>query len=90
MKSISKVLIQFSSFGVSRIKINDSKTYNSLSIKTLLNLRKSFKILEKDPNTKVIIIEGLGKGFSAGHNLKEVRSIKKKFILTSFLILVQG
>jgi len=81
MKNLSKVLIQFSSSGVSRIKINDSKTYNSLSIKTLLSLRKSFKILEKDSKTKVIIIEGLGKGFSAGHNLKEIRSIKNKFKL---------
>ena len=29
-------------------------------------------------NVKVIIIEGAGKGFSAGHNLKEVNRIKKK------------
>ena len=28
--------------------------------------------------TRVIIVEGLGKGFSAGHNLKEVRSLKGK------------
>jgi len=28
--------------------------------------------------SKVIILEGVGKGFSAGHNLKEVRSLKKK------------
>ena len=79
MKNLSKVIIQSSISGVSRVKINDPKTYNSLSLKTLLSLRKSFEILEKDSKTKVIVIEGLGKGFSAGHNLKEVRSIKKKF-----------
>jgi len=28
--------------------------------------------------TKVIIIEGLGSGFSSGHNLKEINSLKKK------------
>ena len=41
-------------------------------------LIKNFKELNDDDNTKVIIIEGLGKGFSAGHNLKEIRSIKNK------------
>ena len=34
-------------------------------------------MLDKDNSTKVIILEGLGKGFSAGHNLKEVRGLKK-------------
>jgi len=37
-----------------------------------------FKMLDKDNSTKVIILEGLGKGFSAGHNLKEVRGLKKR------------
>ena len=32
--------------------------------------------LDKDNNTKVIILNGAGKGFSAGHNLKEVKSLK--------------
>ena len=41
-------------------------------------LIKNFKELNDDDNTKVIIIEGLGKGFSAVHNLKEIRSIKNK------------
>ena len=78
MKKLSKVLVQSTSSGISRIKINDPKTYNSLSLKILFDLRKAFKFFNNDTKTKVIIIEGLGKGFSAGHNLKEVRSIKKK------------
>ena len=28
-------------------------------------------IFDSDKNVKVIILEGAGKGFSAGHNLKE-------------------
>ena len=63
---------------ISRIIINDPKTYNSLSFKNLTDLIKIIKKLDKDNNTKVIIIEGAGKGFSAGHNLKEVKSLKKK------------
>ena len=63
---------------ISRIIIDEPKTYNSLSFKNLTDLIKVIKKLDKDNNTKVIIIEGAGKGFSAGHNLKEVKSLKKK------------
>jgi len=63
---------------ISRIIINDPQTYNSLSFKNLTDLIKIIKKLDKDNNTKVIIIEGAGKGFSAGHNLKEVQGLNKK------------
>ena len=63
---------------ISRVIINDPKTYNSLSTRNLIDLIKVFKKLNSDKNVKVIILEGAGKGFSAGHNLKEVRGLKKK------------
>ena len=63
---------------ISRIIINEPKTYNSLSFKNLTDLIKVIKKLDKDNNSKVIIIEGAGKGFSAGHNLKEVQGLNKK------------
>ena len=63
---------------VTRVIINEPKTYNSLSFKNLTELIKVMQRLDKDNITKVIIIEGAGKGFSAGHNLKEVKSLKKK------------
>ncbi len=63
---------------ISRVIIDEPKTYNSLSFKNLRDLIKIFKNLNKDNKTKVIIIEGAGKGFSAGHNLKEVQGLKKK------------
>ena len=64
--------------GISTVSMDDPKSYNSLSFENLNNLIKVFKKLDNDKNTKVIIIEGLGKGFSAGHNLKEVSRLKKK------------
>ena len=64
--------------GISIITINEPKTYNSLSFKNLKDLIKVFQKLDKDKNIKVIILEGAGKGFSAGHNLKEVRNLKGK------------
>ncbi len=69
---------KYLSDGISLITINEPKTYNSLSFKNLSDLIKIFKKLDKDKNTKVIILEGAGKGFSSGHNLKEVKSLKVK------------
>ncbi len=64
--------------GIKSITLNDPKTYNSLSFKTLNELSKLLKKFDSDNNTRVIIINGNGKGFSAGHNLKEVKSLKVK------------
>ena len=70
--------VKNTSNGISTVTINEPKTYNSLSFKNLSDLIKVFKKLDKDNKTKVIILEGAGKGFSAGHNLKEVKSLKVK------------
>jgi len=78
MKTISNVLIKDLGSGIKKVIINDPKTYNSLSFSTLNSLLKNFKKLDNDNSTKVIVLEGAGKGFSAGHNLKEVRNLKKK------------
>ena len=63
---------------IASVIINEPKTYNSLSFKNLNDLIKVFRELDNDRNIKVIIIAGSGKGFSAGHNLQEVRGLKKK------------
>ena len=63
---------------ISSIIIDEPKTYNSLSFKNLNDLSILFKKLDIDKKVKVIILEGSGKGFSAGHNLKEVKGLKQK------------
>ena len=72
------ILVKNLGNGIKKITINDPKTYNSLSFATLRSLLNTFKKLDKDNTTKVIILDGAGKGFSAGHNLKEVKSLKKR------------
>ena len=64
--------------GISRIKLNEPSNYNALSLKMLKSLINIFESLNNDDKIKVIIIEGSGKGFSAGHDLREIRSLKKK------------
>ena len=78
MTNASNIVVESSVNGISRIKLNEPGTYNALSSKTLKSLINIFKRLNNENKTKVIIIEGSGKGFSAGHDLKEIRSLKNK------------
>ena len=78
MKENSNIIQTFMAGGIARIKINDPSNYNALSSKNINTLINIFKKLNKSNKTKVIIIEGSGKGFSAGHDLKEIRSLKNK------------
>ena len=78
MKENSYTSVQRSNNGVSRVRLNDPDTYNSMSFNMLNSLIAALKDLDKDKKTRAIIIEGSGKGFSAGHNLKEIRSLKGK------------
>ena len=74
----SNIKIKKLNNNISSIIIDEQKTYNSLSFKNLSDLLKALKKLDADKQIKVIILEGAGKGFSAGHNLKEVRGLKKR------------
>ena len=78
MANLSNIKVKLLNKDIASITINEPKTYNALSFKNLGDLIKAFKKLDEDKNIKVIIIEGSGKGFSAGHNLKEVRGLKKR------------
>ena len=78
MKKPSNIIVQSSNTGISRVILNEPATYNALSLNTLNSLIECFKNFNNDEKTKVVIIEGSGKGFSAGHNLKEISSLKGK------------
>ena len=78
MKDYSNIFVEVPDNGISRIKLNDPKNYNALSLKTITSLIEIFQVFSNNNNTKVIVIEGLGKGFSAGHNLKEINELKGK------------
>ena len=78
MKKFKNLKFLITKEGVARIILNDSKTYNALSLETINSLLAVLKLLNTDKKSKVIIIEGSGKGFSAGHNLKEIKLLKDK------------
>ena len=78
MKKFKNIIISQKIPSICKIILNDPQTYNSLSLDMIISVTNILKILNSDKQIKVIIIEGSGKGFSAGHNLKEIQSMKKK------------
>jgi len=78
VKKFKNIILRSSSNGISRIILNEPSTYNALSSSTIKSLIEIFKNFNNDKITKVIVLEGRGKGFSAGHNLKEIQNLKKE------------
>lgn len=60
--------------GIADITINRPKAYNALSIECMQAVTDEILAAGDDESVKVIILSGSGKGFCAGHDLKEMRS----------------
>ena len=74
MNSQSKALVTLQKEEeVSLITLNDESSFNSLSENLLKELFAVLKESDQDITTKVLVLKGVGRGFSAGHNLKEVQ-----------------
>lgn len=58
---------------VRHLVINKPSSYNALSIACMEALIEEFKALHEDRSVRVAILSGAGKGFCAGHDLKEMR-----------------
>ena len=56
------------------ITLNNPSSQNTLSLDIIKSLNEIILDSEKDREVKVIIIKSTGKIFSAGHNLKEIKS----------------
>lgn len=64
--------------GICRLILNRPSSYNSLSSELLQELNETLQMIHNDSEARVVIIEGAGKGFCAGHDLNEVKSLNGK------------
>ena len=71
---------------IAKITLTNGKKYNPLSLYVLRLLNNEINNLSKDTNIKVIIISSNGPGFSAGHDLQELKENKnnKEFFVELF------
>ena len=60
--------------GIARLTLNRARAYNALSLGLMAALQSELEKIATDQTVKAVVIEGAGKGFCAGHDLREMRS----------------
>jgi enoyl-CoA hydratase/carnithine racemase len=60
--------------GVLTLTLNRGERFNPLSSATIAALDAEFAAAARDESTRVVVLAAAGKGFSAGHDLKEMRA----------------
>lgn len=60
--------------GVTRLTMNRPQQMNLLTSEMLDALQAAFDAIAKDPGVRVVVLAAAGKGFCAGHDLKEIRA----------------
>jgi len=60
--------------GVARLTLNRGSRYNPLSMEMIAALDAALAAIELDRNARVVVLAAEGKGFCAGHDLREMRA----------------
>lgn len=69
---MTDILLRKDAGGIATLTLNSPQSLNALSDAMLAALQAQFDALATDTDTKVVILEGAGKVFCAGHDLKEM------------------
>ena len=71
---MSDLIIEDLKDSILKITLNNPSQQNTLSLDFINDLKKIIDKADKNDEVKVIILSSSGKVFSAGHNLKEIKS----------------
>ena len=69
------VLLREDHEGVTTLTLNRGTQMNLLTSQMLAALQSAFDAIAQDPGVRVVVLAGAGKGFCAGHDLKEIRAL---------------
>ncbi|NIA67067.1 enoyl-CoA hydratase [Pelagibius litoralis] len=67
------LLLRSDNGGIARLTLNRPRQYNALSSDLMAELQDCLDEIAEDRAVRAVVIEGAGKGFCAGHDLKELR-----------------
>ena len=73
-----QILLREESGGVCTLTMNRPAQMNLLTGEMLAALQSAFGEISKDEGVRVVILAAAGKGFCAGHDLKEIRALKEQ------------
>src|SRR3546814_14961860 len=66
------LLLHSASDGIARLTLNRPRQYNALSSALMSALHPALDGIAADKTVRVVVIAGPGRGFCAGHDLKEL------------------
>jgi len=72
------ILLRQDRDGICTLTMNRPQQMNLLTSDMLEALQEAFDALVSDQRIRVIVLAGAGKGFCAGHDLKEIRALKEQ------------
>jgi enoyl-CoA hydratase/carnithine racemase len=75
-KSEEPYLLRDDAEGVTTLTLNRPAQMNLLTSGMLAALQAAFDGISKDRSVRVVVLAAAGKGFCAGHDLKEIRELK--------------
>ncbi|HTP62084.1 MAG TPA: enoyl-CoA hydratase [Burkholderiales bacterium] len=77
-KANDPVLLREDRDGIATLTMNRPQQMNLLTSEMLDALQAAFNAIEKDPGIRAVVLAATGKGFCAGHDLKEIRELREQ------------
>ncbi|MBV8029887.1 MAG: enoyl-CoA hydratase [Betaproteobacteria bacterium] len=77
-KAEEAVLLREDREGICALTMNRPAQMNLLTSEMLGALQDAFDSLKSDSNVRVVVLRAAGKGFCAGHDLKEIRALREQ------------
>jgi enoyl-CoA hydratase/carnithine racemase len=77
LKAEEPLLLREDRDGICTLTMNRPRQLNLLTSEMLAALQREFDSLKSDQKARVVILAGAGKGFCAGHDLKEIRALNE-------------
>ena len=74
-QAAAPVLLREDRDGITTLTLNRPASYNLLTSEVIDALQAAFDSIEQDETVRVVVLAATGKGFSAGHDLKEIRAL---------------
>jgi len=74
LNSDETVLLRADEGGIATLTLNRPKAFNALSEELLAALQMQLETISSDSSVRVVVIEGSGDAFCAGHDLKQMRA----------------
>ena len=71
------VLLREDVNGIATLTLNRPQQMNLLTREMIAALQSAFDSIAEDPDVRVVVLAANGKGFCAGHDLKEIRALKE-------------